>query len=558
MTVAGTGTLAIIATATLTSAGKTLTGGLTFGTATQTCTFADNWTVNGTVTFANVVATTTLNGNTLYCSGGMTHANGNSVTGTTIINFNGTGTWVNGGTAYMANSVTINTAGTLTISSINLSGGTFTYTAGTVNVTAATTAFFNGTITLNVASINFVNIYFQGTFTYTLSANITCTGNLTIGNSGSPTINGNTINVGGSLATVNNASSLGTSIINMNGTGSLTTPNYPNASIRNPLTINTAGTITVTNTSTFGYCSNTLTYTAGTVVTTGSTVGFFNSPTLNCASINWNNVVLDGASTMTLSANLNILGNLTINAANVINGNQVNLGGSLTIGNTVLTGSTLLNINGTGTWSVSSGTGSIGVDMTINTAGTFTISGQVDFHNGKTLTYTTGTVVTTGSTLNLFNSGNRTFNTSGITWNDVNIKTGAAVITLNSLFSVAGTITSTATFSFAGTAGFTCANFTCVTAAKTITFKAGVTYTVTTALTLTGVGNSTNRVFFVSSTPSSSYFFNLQSGASCNVQFVSATDADSSGGRVITDVKGTLLRTVNWYANNPDLYELFQ
>ena len=56
---------------------------------------------------------------------------------------------------------------------------------------------------------------------------------------------------------------------------------------------------------------------------------------------------------------------------------------------------------------------------------------------------------------------------------------------------------------------------------------------------------------------SSSAFLNLVSGASCDVKFVNAIDVDSSGGRLITDVKGTLLRTVNWYKTNPDYFSFF-
>ena len=47
-------------------------------------------------------------------------------------------------------------------------------------------------------------------------------------------------------------------------------------------------------------------------------------------------------------------------------------------------------------------------------------------------------------------------------------------------------------------------------------------------------------------TASSATFFNLQSGASQNISFISATDINSSGGQSLWDYKGTLLRTVNW------------
>ncbi len=115
----------------------------------------------------------------------------------------------------------------------------------------------------------------------------------------------------------------------------------------------------------------------------------------------------------------------------------------------------------------------------------------------------------------------------------------------------------TGNISFLGTAGFSVNTFSCtVTVARTLTFKAGVTYTVTGSLVLKGVSTST-RLSLVSSTPTTAYYITLNTGATCAVMFVSSTDVDSSGGRLVTNVKGVLLRTVNWYITNPDYFEFF-
>jgi len=153
-----------------------------------------------------------------------------------------------------------------------------------------------------------------------------------------------------------------------------------------------------------------------------------------------------------------------------------------------------------------------------------------------TLTRVDGAADTSGSTLNL--TGSCTLNTAGIEWNNITI-TVAATITNNSLLTVTGTLTHpNANVVWAGSAGWIIGTMAsaALTATRTRTYAAGNTYTVTTALTM---GTSAAiRVTLVSGTPGSHYNFVLQAGASQDVGYVDATDADSSTGVTIFDFRG--------------------
>jgi hypothetical protein len=147
----------------------------------------------------------------------------------------------------------------------------------------------------------------------------------------------------------------------------------------------------------------------------------------------WNNALTFAGITkiFTVSDNWNILGTVLVSGAgtHTFNGNNINCNGSLTM-NVANLGTTIFNLVGTGTWSGSALFTGI---LNINTSGTITVSGTVLFGNslGSTLTHISGTVITTGSTLQLY--GQSTLNTSGITWN--NISNSAGISATNTLTS---------------------------------------------------------------------------------------------------------------------------
>jgi len=144
MNIAGTtGALICNGTLTLTSAGKTLTNGLSLQGA-NTYTLADDWTVNGVVTVGTASNALTITGaKNLNCAGGLGSSTTAVVTftGLTAINLTG-GTWSGVGTATFSGNININ--GNITLAStLKFGGGTLAYLSGSVST---------GTAVLNIRS----------------------------------------------------------------------------------------------------------------------------------------------------------------------------------------------------------------------------------------------------------------------------------------------------------------------------------------------------------------------------------------------------------------------
>lgn len=253
-----------------------------------------------------------------------------------------------------------------------------------------------------------------------------------------------------------------------------------------------------------------------------------------------NAIIFSGAATYTLAADWSITGSFSNSAAAVINGAfNLNLGAGFTIGAAV-SGTATIVMNGSGTLS---GSGGLTNNFTVNTAGTFTFSGLVNYGTG-TFTYTAGTVVTTGSTLGL-NKATVTLNTAGIIWNNIST-TLAGTITLNSLLTSTGTLNlfAVATVTFAGSFGFTVATLTNTTTSNvTLTLVNGVTYTVTTALTIKDARVS-NPQLIKSASAGNQAILILNYGATCNCN-ANFTDITAVGGRTIFTFNGVLSNTAN-------------
>jgi hypothetical protein len=436
----------------------TRVGNLTLDGFNNTLALPNNLTVTGTLTPSS--STTSINGFSLLI------ANLNSVgtiSGTTTIVFNGTGTW--SGTGTLRNNTTINTAGTLTISGeARYSTGTLTYTAGTVDssagtlrCTAASTlntggmTWTNVTLTgtqtlssnLNVSDITritgtttFVNtgrftqtgtLDISGTCAFTLINNITVLNTFSSTNAGSvaQTMTGFQIICNGGLYTSGAGGSVsGTTTILLNGTGTWTSAGVSEQNaIRNNVTINTTGTITFVDYSYFN--TGTLTYTAGTVVTTGSTLRCFASTTLNTNGISWSNIAFAG--TITLSSNLTVIDTTLFGAgvSTFVNTGRFTQTGALTlVGSATVT--LINNITVLGDFSAT-GTG-------IQTLNAF----QLIVNGGI---YTSGTDYVRGTTSILLN-GTGTWTSDGASYSI------ARAIRNNVIINTAGTIT------FSGQASF--------------------------------------------------------------------------------------------------------
>ena len=226
----------------------------------------------------------------------------------------------------------------------------------------------------------------------------------------------------------------------------------------------------------------------------------------------------------------------TASSTATVNGFSITAAG-LTIGAN-LQGSTTVTLSG-GTWSATAGT----MENSLTIAGDVTVSGTVAFAN-DTLTYSSGTVTTTGSTLSLGDSV--TLNTAGISWN--NVTCTSTSVTNNSLLTILGTLTlPNAAITFSGTNGFTTATLanTTLTGNRTTTLTQTNTYTVTTSIT--AAGNGANHLTLASSHGTNRVPFVFSGGTPPSLNLVRATRLDSSGGTVIY-TNDTITDSLNWAA----------
>jgi len=329
--------------------------------------------------------------------------------------------------------------------------------------------------------------------------------------------------------------------------------------------------------------SCTFTYVSGTVVFT-NTLNISGTCTLNLNSSNSNSTtntsgcnpgtVTFGGGTITLSSNLCAVTNCTFAASvtTTLNGYTMYLSGNIALGtnlgNPCIIGTTAWVYCGTGTISMgTSNSGGFGAaSFTINTTGTVTFqSGQTFIFNStynsitQYITYTAGTVVTTGSTLSLTTTPTYpvVLNTSGISWNAVYLASGGTIgVTINSTLT-ATTLTTVVPISggnwsvtFSGTAGFNVGTFTYIptivpSGTMTVTLQSSVTYTVNTNLTLNGT--NLKSITLNASTPGTQANLVLSQGATQLVCYVNATDINSSVGQTIWDFGNpTLSNTLNW------------
>ena len=239
-----------------------------------------------------------INGYSMYVGGNLTlqgmYGYGHTY-GTTTIILNGTGTWTQTAYAkpYLDNSLTINTAGTITIGvGTNYSSGTITYVAGTVT-TAGSTLSFYGSATINTSGMTWNNIAVNG-------------GTLT-----NNSVTGNGLTVAGGLS--------GTLVQGINSILTIT------GSISATLTATATGNTVVYNSTAGAQTVKSTTYNNLTINNTGQTA------------------TLGGA--ITVNGNLNIMaGTLDVSASNYalgLKGNYTNSGvftarsGTVTLSGTV-------------------------------------------------------------------------------------------------------------------------------------------------------------------------------------------------------------------------------
>lgn len=372
--------------------------------------------------------------------------------------------------------------------------------------------------------------------------------NLTINNNGTP----KTIYAGGSVST-SAAGVGGTARLVLNGSGTINST----GSYRLDMDINTSGTYTIGTA--FRYSTGTLSYISGTVNPATST--FFlaqnggTGTTLNVSGITWYNVATQVSATVNLGEDLYVGNQLTNTASLTYNGGTIHVLGILSLGGSLsVVGTSELRFDGANpTWI--SGTGNLRLNTFIQPTNTFTLgaagASNCNYQIG-TLKYISGTTIVADSTLDTGTSG-AILDLDGMVLNNFVARQGT--ITLDSKLTVSGTSTlgQASSVTFDGAAGWEFGNLVCSVGNKNIQLQAGNTYDITTSMSLIGTSTlSSGNIRLLSNISSSDAYLNLASGATCHNRFCNATDINSAGGRQITTVKGTLLRTTNWYVTNPD------
>lgn len=301
-TTAGTPVLVVSATGTLTSNGKAWPYAMQFTGSGQTFTLADDWTVNGTLTVGNGT-TQTINGNNFFATTNLTINSSGAVTGTTVFNMTGSGTWSRASTCILRSNLVFNTAGAIVITNVSFDSATITRTAGTITHTGTLTiGGGTGGTTLDTNGIDWNNITLTGTSTITLTSNLSVAGSLTPSGSASATVNGNSIILTGTFNPSGGSTLTGTTNLMFNAAGSNTWVGGTSGVLRLNTDIN-CGTLVLSGVCIYG--TGTLLHTSGVVDSSAGTLQVQNSPTLNLNGITITNFILGGSSlTTTLASDL--------------------------------------------------------------------------------------------------------------------------------------------------------------------------------------------------------------------------------------------------------------
>ena len=355
--------------------------------------------------------------------------------GTSVINFVGItpGSWTTAGTNNGRNTFNfvINTISDLTFSGTHLkTGGSIVYLNGNV-ITTGSTLSIGGSMTLNTPStgMSWNNVTIT-TGTITISNEIIVEGNYTVGNT---TVNGSKINLKGNLTiSATLASGTPTSTVEMNGTGNQTWSG--NFQFRQPLIINKTSGDFIVSGIVSKQIGSLVILSLDTYTVTGSTVNSSTTMTWNTSLIVWNNVTLNGSGNIiTLSSNVNVGGTLnlgTASASYTINGSNIICSGSVsnTATNATILGTTNLILNGTGSFTMASGS-RLDLNINVDTLGTITFN--FTRVGNKAFTYVSGTVIFTGT---FICATSYTFNNvSSLLFNLLTLSTGGnATYTLNS------------------------------------------------------------------------------------------------------------------------------
>jgi hypothetical protein len=457
---------------------------------------------------------------------------------------------------------TLNMSNDLFIENITFSGtGALIHNNRTVNFTRVG---FNSKI-INTNTVEWWNVNIT-------TSNCTFTSNLNVGNDFNDTgadytsSAGVTINVkrnisfgGNGVATSSNLLSIIT--ITAFGTGSVTMVNgYQVSGLRliigSASTGYTLGSAIRLNFSTTG--TNSLTLVGNT-----ATASFFSTTAMTLTSL-WTfdvNRTATGGSEIILP-NLNVGGgsgivtlvtetkcsNFSTTGGVVLNGAKLLVSGNIAVTSFVQGTSTIEMTGGDArTMSIPD----LRLNLIINKSGGVAVTSLVNMTVSAAITLSLSSLTNFGTTLVTLGGFAITINNpSASQFYDLTINGGNAYA-LNHLITVLRNLTllgSLGNITFAGTAGWICANLLCPTPNRTITLVAGVTYTTTTSVNM--VGTAAQPITMISSNPSAARStWTLSQGASQSLVYVNGRAIDSSLGQTVWTFGGiitTALVPLNW------------
>lgn len=411
---------------------------------------------------------------------------------------------------------TVSSGSTLTLgSNITSIAGNITFASGSFLIVGTFTVTITSNCTLDSSNVTWYNIHTSSNgHTITLNSDLNISNNLTWAITGfaiqivSATVR--TITVQGSVTSTagyNRTFNLNNIILNLVGTGTFAvawiTPSVGTTCSININTSNPTGYVIGSSTFT-GVNSMQLASVVFTLVGTSvasafnGTTLYLNSGTLdtNRSSVGGSNpsysnlIIFQGATFLT---DTTVLGNVSLTSSNtgcVVSGAKILIGLSLTIqAGVTSTGTTTFEFtgsNGPASW----GAGTYQNNVTINKSGGVLNlpSGTITWGaSGRVLEVISGIVNPSTSTISIPFATSVTIN--NMTFWDLTLS--GVTVTQNALNTIQNNLICNGSVTFTGTSGWTTKNFTCTTAASTITLQninanPLAEYTVTGVLTLIG------------------------------------------------------------------------
>jgi hypothetical protein len=455
----------------------------------------------------------------------------------------------------------------LNSNSINVGPGIFRLGAG-MTVTGNGT-FIRNTNTAGTMTMTSNGVVWPGNVTFAINAagmawadNWTILGNFSF--SGNANVTGTaTITIGGNFTNPSNTSPSSTATYVLNGTGIL------DGNLGMSIIINTSGVITLPTSlrpGTLNYitAANVIVNPGHTYIMANGSSHLTDRTSTGGSKINFFNLTGFQSGTVTLLSNLTVTNNYTNNV-------NVTFAGAFTIfiaGNLSSSGfifnpslaKTTLELNGPTSSTVQS-TGSppgIATNLIINKSASATVTFLSNFLFGDATSSNSILQLTAG----IVNPGAFTITTNSsciinnMTLNNLNVTAGNTV-TQNVLNTINNNLTLNGSATFAGTAGWDCANLVSTAAGTfTVTLQQAVTYRTRLQAFITG-GTSTARTTMTSSSGTVRAIWTLDQGASQSMIYVNGTRIDSSQGQTVWTFGGTIsttpvgAETLNWNVGSP-------